>query len=50
MHAGKSRGSPVYGTPWPLSENYYLCVYDRGQKDWGYSWTPSTGNCCSAIR
>ncbi len=21
-------GSQVYGTAWPLSENYYLCVYD----------------------
>jgi hypothetical protein len=21
-------GAQVYGTPWPLSENYYLCVYD----------------------
>jgi len=21
-------GSQVYGTPWPLSEDYYLCVYD----------------------
>ncbi len=21
-------GSQVYGTPWPLSEKYYLCVYD----------------------
>ncbi|MEI6809448.1 MAG: hypothetical protein WCN95_12065 [bacterium] len=23
-------GREVYGTPWPLSENYYLCVYDAG--------------------
>ena len=22
-------GAQVYGTAWPLSENYYLCVYDR---------------------
>ncbi|TWU33280.1 HzsA-related protein [Novipirellula artificiosorum] len=21
-------GAQVYGTPWPLSENYFLCVYD----------------------
>jgi hypothetical protein len=21
-------GAQVYGTPWPLSEDYYLCVYD----------------------
>lgn len=29
------RGSQVYGTPWPLSENYYLCVYDEGMRDGG---------------
>ncbi|MCK4292183.1 MAG: discoidin domain-containing protein [Planctomycetes bacterium] len=23
-------GAQVYGTAWPLSENYYLCVYDAG--------------------
>jgi hypothetical protein len=23
-------GAQVYGTPWPLSENYFLCVYDPG--------------------
>ena len=23
-------GAQVYGTAWPLSENYYLCVYDPG--------------------
>jgi hypothetical protein len=25
-------GAQVYGTPWPLSENYYLCVYDAGMR------------------
>jgi hypothetical protein len=25
-------GAQVYGTAWPLSENYYLCVYDAGMK------------------
>ncbi len=25
-------GGQVYGTPWPLSENYYLCVYDSQMK------------------
>ncbi|HUT10760.1 MAG TPA: discoidin domain-containing protein [Thermoguttaceae bacterium] len=29
-------GSQVYGTPWPLSENYFLCVYDA-------SMTPGVG-------
>lgn len=30
-------GAQVYGTPWPLSEHYYLCVYDD-------SLTPGAGN------
>ena len=25
-------GRQVYGTAWPLNENYYLCVYDAGMK------------------
>jgi hypothetical protein len=25
-------GAQVYGTAWPLSEKYYLCVYDAGMK------------------
>jgi len=25
-------GKQVYGTPWPLNENYYLCVYDAGMR------------------
>ena len=25
-------GAQVYGTPWPLSENYYLCVYDASMQ------------------
>jgi len=25
-------GSQVYGTPWALNENYYLCVYDATMK------------------
>ncbi len=25
-------GAQVYGTPWPLSEDYYLCVYDASMK------------------
>jgi hypothetical protein len=25
-------GAQVYGTPWPLSEKYYLCVYDPDMK------------------
>ncbi|MEI8122485.1 MAG: discoidin domain-containing protein [bacterium] len=26
---GGSICGDVYGTPWPLSEDYYLCIYDR---------------------
>ncbi len=26
-------GKQVYGTPWPLSETYHLCVYDAGMRN-----------------
>ena len=25
-------GGQVYGTPWPLSEDFFLCVYDAGMQ------------------
>jgi len=28
-------GAQVYGTPWPLSENYTLCVYDAAMRHGG---------------
>ena len=28
-------GKQVYGTPWPLGENYFLCVYDAGMRAGG---------------
>ncbi|NWK54651.1 hypothetical protein HW115_03450 [Verrucomicrobiaceae bacterium N1E253] len=34
----------VYGSPWPLSENFYLCVYDPGQKNHGIYLVDSFGN------
>ncbi|MHC4253794.1 MAG: HzsA-related protein, partial [Planctomycetota bacterium] len=43
----KGRHSPraeVYGTPWPLSEDYYLCVYDPAQKHYGIYLVDSFGN------
>lgn len=43
----KGRHSPtaeVYGTPWPLSEDFYLCVYDRGEKNYGLYLVDSFGN------
>lgn len=37
-------GAQVYGTPWPLSENYYLCVYDArmqpGEGSQGGAYSP----------
>jgi hypothetical protein len=28
-------GNQVYGTPWPLSEDYFICVYDAGMQKGG---------------
>lgn len=45
LHAGRNNGkSEVYGTPWPLSETYHLCVYDRGQKNYGLYLLDAFGN------
>ncbi|MBI5683652.1 MAG: hypothetical protein HZC54_01095 [Verrucomicrobia bacterium] len=43
----KGRHTPraeVYGTPWPLSEDFYLCVYDAGQRNYGLYLLDSFGN------
>ncbi|MHC4917683.1 MAG: HzsA-related protein, partial [Planctomycetota bacterium] len=34
----------VYATPWPLSEDYYLCVYDNGASNHGVYLVDSFGN------
>ena len=34
----------VYGTPWPLSEEFYLAVYDTEQKKYGIYLLDSFGN------
>jgi hypothetical protein len=34
----------VYGTPWPLSEDDYLCVYDPAAKNRGIYWIDRFGN------
>ena len=34
----------VYGTPWPLSEDDYLCVYDPQAKNHGIYWIDRDGN------
>jgi hypothetical protein len=38
------RPSLVYGTPWPLGEDDYLCVYDRGADNHGIYWVDRFGN------
>ncbi|MDR3196508.1 MAG: hypothetical protein LBU34_01460 [Planctomycetaceae bacterium] len=34
----------IYGTPWPFSEEDYLCVYDSEAKNRGIYWIDSFGN------
>ena len=34
----------VYGAPWPLDENFYLCVYDPGQRHHGIYLVDVFGN------
>ena len=34
----------VYGTPWPLSEDDYLCIYDPAAKNHGVYWIDRFGN------
>jgi hypothetical protein len=45
----ESEGRPIaqymcYGTPWPLSEDDYLCVYDADAKNRGIYWLDRSGN------
>ena len=41
---GAIRKSEVYGTPWPLTEDYYLCVYDGKAANHGVYLLDSFGN------
>jgi hypothetical protein len=42
---GKVEGTvEVYGTPWPLNEDFYLCVYDPGGQNYGVYLMDSFGN------
>lgn len=34
----------VYGTPWPLSEDFHLVVHDEGRRNYGISLLDSFGN------
>ncbi|MCP4782928.1 MAG: hypothetical protein GY878_05180 [Fuerstiella sp.] len=38
------RRHSAYGTPWPLSEDDYLCVYDAQAKNRGIYWVDRFGN------
>ncbi len=40
----KIRERMAYGTAWPLSEDDYLCVYDRHAKNRGIYWIDRFGN------
>ncbi len=45
----EAEGRPIppyaaYGTPWPLSEDDYLCVYDAAAKNRGIYWIDRFGN------
>ena len=39
-----TRGQMVYGTPWPFSEDDFLCVYDAQAKNRGIYWIDAAGN------
>jgi len=45
MKKGRVRGTvEVYGSPWPLDPDFYLCVYDAGGKNYGICLLDSFGN------
>ena len=37
-------GREAYGTAWPLSEDYYLCVYDATSPAGPRAWRVITGS------
>ena len=41
---GAIRKAEVCGSPWPLSEDYYLCVYDDAARNYGIYLLDSFGN------
>ncbi|MBN2312480.1 MAG: hypothetical protein JXM79_01035 [Sedimentisphaerales bacterium] len=43
-HIKPIRECMVYGTPWPLSEDDYLCVYDKNARNHGIYWIDRFGN------
>ncbi len=41
---GRMHGGEHVGTPWPLSEDFHLCVYDRNGHNYGLYLIDSFGN------
>ena len=41
---GAIKRAEVYGTAWPLSENYYICVYDPSANKYGVCLLDAFGN------
>jgi Hydrazine synthase alpha subunit middle domain len=41
---GERAHGPLYGTAWPLSEDYYLCVHGEGREAVGVTLLDSFGN------
>jgi hypothetical protein len=42
--AGRGGQGQVYGTPWPLDEDFYLAVYDPAQSQYGLYLVDAFGN------
>lgn len=42
--AGANPTAEHYGTPWPLSEDFHICVYARDQRNYGIYLVDSFGN------
>ena len=42
--AGRGGRGQVYGTPWPLDEDFYLAVYDPGESQYGIYLVDAFGN------
>jgi hypothetical protein len=43
-YSKRTTSAEVYSTPWPLSEDFYLCVYDSAAKHHGLYLLDSFGN------
>lgn len=43
-NGASSSSGERFGSPWPLSEDFYLCVYDRDGHDYGLYLVDSFGN------